>query len=142
RRWRAAAVPIALVGLAAPAWAAVTDGSVFAAGIAAAGAASAGLLIALVFGTLWRLRARERELHDETERAREVAEFQTVLAELATAALTRDSLEKMLTLVCQRARRLVACDAGMVALVADQRRAPPARARRAFVRHHARGARW
>ncbi|HSV05374.1 MAG TPA: ATP-binding protein [Candidatus Binatus sp.] len=126
RRWRAAAVPIALGALAAPAWAAVTDGSALTAGMAAVGAASVGLLIALVFGTLWRLRARERELHDETEGAREVAEFQTVLAELATAALTRDSLEKMLALVCERARRLVGCDAVMVALVEDERLVPRA----------------
>src|SRR5262249_41580911 len=114
RRWRAAAVPIALVGLAAPAWAAVTDGSVFAAGVGAGGGGAGGLLLALVWGTLGGLGAGDRDLHEEAGGAGEAAEFQTVLAELATAALTRDSLEKMLKLVCERARRLVACDAVMV----------------------------
>ncbi|TMA86896.1 MAG: hypothetical protein E6J77_10500, partial [Deltaproteobacteria bacterium] len=111
RRWRAGLLPIALVVLGSPAWAAVPGGSALVAGVAGVTAASAGVLIALVCAALWRARARERELRDEAERAGEVAEFQAVLAELATAGLTRDGLEATLALVCQRARPLVACDA-------------------------------
>ena len=114
RRWRAGLLPIVLVVLAEPTWAAVPGRSALATGVGGVIAASAGLLIALVCAALWRARARERELRDEAERARAVAEFQAVLAELATAGQTRDGLEATLALVCQRTRPLVACDAMVV----------------------------
>ena len=126
RRWRAGLLPIVLVVLAEPAWAAVPGRSALATGVGGVIAASAGLLIALVCAALWRARARERELRDEAERARAVAEFQAVLAELATAGQTRDGLEATLALVCQRTRPLVACDAVMIALLEGEQLVPRA----------------
>src|SRR5207249_11923013 len=83
RRWRAGLLPIVLVVLAEPTWAAVPGRSALATGVGGVIAASAGLLIALVCAALWRARARGRGLRGEAGGAGAVGEFQAGVAEPA-----------------------------------------------------------